>query len=106
MLRGDPNSEYDTWSEPDVGASRTRMGLSRHVLDLIEKTGHVMRRDADDDDDSSDAEKGRREKREFSIFGFGLRFVANFHKKSNFFASISGGFPEENVQSDLFAFYI
>jgi hypothetical protein len=76
MLRGDPNSEYDTWSEPDVGASRTRMGLSRHVLDLIEKTGHVMRRDADDDDDSSDAEKGRREKREFSIFGFGFGSVA------------------------------
>ena len=39
----EPSEEYDTWSEPDVGASRTRMGLSRHVLALIERTGHSMR---------------------------------------------------------------
>jgi hypothetical protein len=83
------------------------MGLSRHVLDLIEKTGHVMRRDADDDDDSSDAEKGRREKREFSVFGFGAGFSFGLVSKNPyFFVSISGGFPEENVHSDLFAFYL
>ena len=55
------SEEYDTWSEPDVGASRTRMGLSRHVLDLIEKTGHSMR---PEEEDSSEVEKTRKEKRE------------------------------------------
>ena len=80
QVGGDPNSEYDTWSEPDVGASRTRMGLSRHVLDLIEKTGHVVRRNVDDDDDSSDAEKGRREKREFSVSISDVKCNPNFAK--------------------------
>ena len=39
------------------------MGLSRHVLDLIEKTGHSMRQE---EEDSSEVEKSRKEKRELS----------------------------------------
>ncbi len=54
-------------SEPDVGASRTRMGLSRHVLDLIEKTGQSLRPE-EEEEDSSEVEKNRKEKRESTLF--------------------------------------
>jgi hypothetical protein len=54
-------------SEPDVGASRTRMGLSRHVLDLIEKTGQSLRPE-EEEEDSSEVEKNRKEKRESPFF--------------------------------------
>jgi len=37
------SEEDSSWSEPDVDASRKRMGLSQHVLTLIEKTGAFTR---------------------------------------------------------------
>ena len=36
------SDEEDSWSEPDVSASRKRMGISQHVLSLIEKNNKRM----------------------------------------------------------------
>jgi hypothetical protein len=41
----------------------------------------------------------------FSVFGIGFSFGL-VSKNPYFFVSISGGFPEENVHSDLFSFYL
>jgi hypothetical protein len=62
-------------SEPDVGASRTRMGLSRHVLDLIEKTGQSLRPE-EEEEDSSEVEKNRKEKRESTLFFNNLKNIS------------------------------
>ena len=44
------------------------MGLSRHVLDMIEKTGRSLRQDAVEEEDSSEVERTRREKRESAFY--------------------------------------
>ena len=44
------------------------MGLSRHVLDMIEKTGRSLRQDAVEEEDSSEVERTRREIRESAFY--------------------------------------
>ena len=50
------SEEEDSWSEPDVGASRKRMGISQHVLSLLEKNNNpIACADSSDVDDKQKA---------------------------------------------------
>ena len=52
------SDEEDSWSEPDVSASRKRMGISQHVLTLIERNSRKAA-------DSSEAEDMSKQRRKF-----------------------------------------
>merc|ERR1712223_1408550 len=51
------SEEEDSWSEPDVSASRKRMGISQHVLSLLEKNNNPMA--CADSSDVDDKQKAR-----------------------------------------------
>ena len=50
------SDEEDSWSEPDVSASRKRMGISQHALTLIEG---IARKNAADSSEFEDKTKQR-----------------------------------------------
>ena len=53
------SEEEDSWSEPDVSASRKRMGISQQVLSLIEKNNKRMARAGADSSEIEEQQKQR-----------------------------------------------
>ena len=61
------SEEEDSWSEPDVSASRKRMGISQHVLSLLEKNNKQLACA-----DSSEMEEQQKDRRKLFHFIFFL----------------------------------
>ena len=60
------SEEDDSWSEPDVSASRKRMGISQQVLSLLEKNNKRMT--GDFCADSSELEEQQKARCKYKTF--------------------------------------